>query len=158
MLSAHIKPQPSLRAAPVLFFWEQSYLPWLLIWLFSNNGYKLPKIIWQPGSMQALSAPQLPICHTKTHARICSHLLYAPHPHPPYLIKIHIHKRWLLSWARWQLPHPFPPCPHKLPGGGSTVTGTVALHSPGPWAGVQTMCGCVCVHAHGCTIVSVHAF
>lgn len=104
------------------------------------------KIIWQPGSMQGLSAPQLPICHTKTHARICSHLLYRhPSPTPTILISF-ISLRFISSKGDFLVGHsdnfpPLPTLPHKLPGGVSTVTG-IALHSPGLWAGAQGW-GCV---------------
>lgn len=102
----------------------------------SNNGYKLPKIIWQPGSIEGLSAlcyspsvTHIHRCihkhntHTVTAACICSHLLFIP-----TLLRFISLKGDLVGHA--DNSPPLTALPHKLPGGIGTVTGSFLV----PWA------------------------
>ena len=125
----------------------------------SNNGYKLPKIIWQPGSIQGLSAlhnsPSVTRTHKHTHtvtaaACICYHLLQ-----PPFFLTLlrFISPKGDFLVGHGDNPPPLTTLPHKLPGGIGTVTGSSSL----PWAlgrGAEVevrLCVNVCVCVGGGT-------
>lgn len=111
----------------------------------SNNGYKLPKIIWQPGSRAACqhrATPHLSRTHTVTEeARICSRLLL-----PPTSFRF-ISPKGDFLFGHGDSPPAVSALPHKLPGAIGTLTGSTAL--PGALGRVQARSDVsegMCVH------------